>query len=139
MQVPMRVSPSCLGLGEPAYPPNLGYQVAEMLTDRRRVEAIDPEDGVIHSIADSVSPFVLGKLHDSPEVESTQHGVVKGGGTHRFGAIWSFWSPIRTHCELSADFFNRLTPHYSITYVERPAERCSVGVLGDERIIKRLK
>jgi hypothetical protein len=21
-----------------------------------------------------------------------------------FGAFWSFWSPIRSHCELSADF-----------------------------------
>jgi len=31
------------------------------------------------------------------------------------GAIWSLWSPIRSHCELSADFFNRLTPLYSIT------------------------
>ena len=25
-----------------------------------------------------------------------------------FGAFRSFWSPIRSHCELSADFFNRL-------------------------------
>jgi hypothetical protein len=25
-----------------------------------------------------------------------------------FGAVWSLWSPIRSHCELSADFFNRL-------------------------------
>ena len=24
------------------------------------------------------------------------------------GAIWSLWSPIRSHCELSADFFNWL-------------------------------
>jgi len=64
-----------------------------MLTDRRRVEAIDPEDGVIHSIADSVSPFVLGKLHDSPEVESTQHGVVKGGGTHRFWGYLELLEP----------------------------------------------
>src|SRR5215210_5701851 len=60
--------------------PALGRE-GDMLTDRRRVEAIDPEDRVICSIADSVSPFVFGKLHDSPEVQSAQHGVVKGGGT----------------------------------------------------------
>ena len=24
------------------------------------------------------------------------------------GASWSFWSPIRSHCELSADFLNKL-------------------------------
>jgi len=60
--------------------PALGRE-GDMLTDRRRVEAIDPEDGVIHSTADSVSPFVLWKLHDSPEVQRAQHGVVKGGGT----------------------------------------------------------
>jgi hypothetical protein len=33
-----------------------------------------------------------------------------GPQTHRFGAIWSFWSPIRSHFQLSADFFNRLNP-----------------------------
>src|SRR5918998_1873747 len=60
--------------------PALGCE-GDMLTDRMRVEAIDPEDRVIHSVADSVSPFILGKLHDSPEVQSVQHGVVKGGGT----------------------------------------------------------
>jgi hypothetical protein len=27
-----------------------------------------------------------------------------------FGFYWSFWSPIRSHFQLSADFFNRLTP-----------------------------
>jgi hypothetical protein len=25
-----------------------------------------------------------------------------------FGAFWSFWSPIRSHFRLGADFFNRL-------------------------------
>src|SRR5215207_3800855 len=60
--------------------PALGCE-GDMLTDRMRVEAIYPEDRVIHSIANSVSPFVLGKLHDSPEVQSAQDGVVKGGGT----------------------------------------------------------
>jgi hypothetical protein len=60
--------------------PALGRE-GDVLTDRRRVEAIDSEDREIYSIANSVSPFVLGKLHDSPEVQSAQHGVVKGGGT----------------------------------------------------------
>ena len=27
-----------------------------------------------------------------------------------FGAFWSFWSPMRSHFQFSADFFNRLTP-----------------------------
>jgi hypothetical protein len=33
----------------------------------------------------------------------------RSGSEHTvFGAFWSFWSPIRTYFQLSADFFNRL-------------------------------
>ena len=44
------------------------------------MKAINPEDGVIDTVTDSVSPVVFGKLHHSAEAERTQSCIVKGGG-----------------------------------------------------------
>jgi len=44
------------------------------------VKAINPEDGVIDTVTDSISPVVFGKLHHSAEAKHTQSCIVKGGG-----------------------------------------------------------
>jgi hypothetical protein len=36
------------------------------------------------------------------------------------GAIWSVWSPIRSHCELSTDFFNRLVNSEKFSVAHTP-------------------
>jgi hypothetical protein len=55
-----------------------------------------------------------------------------------FGFYWSFWSLIRSHFQLSSDFFNKLMDPYSISYAEWPAKRCSDGRIEGESTKKRL-
>jgi hypothetical protein len=45
------------------------------------VISIDPEDGIIETVADAVSPRVIGHLHNSAHTKRPQSDVVEGGGT----------------------------------------------------------
>jgi hypothetical protein len=50
-----------------------------MLLHAMWVEAVDPEDRVIDTLADAIGPIVRGKLLDPTEAERTQSPIVKGG------------------------------------------------------------
>jgi hypothetical protein len=52
-----------------------------MLLNALWVKAVNPENRVIDTIADGISPVVLRELHDPAEAERTQSHIVKGGGT----------------------------------------------------------
>ena len=52
-----------------------------MLLNAMWVKAVNPEDRVIDTITDAISPVVLGELRDPPEAERAQSRIVKGGGT----------------------------------------------------------
>jgi hypothetical protein len=52
-----------------------------MLFDGVWVISIDPEDGIIETVADAVSPRAVGHLHHSAHSKRSQSGVVEGGGT----------------------------------------------------------
>jgi len=59
----------------------------------------------------------LGKGHGSL-LKNSHYARIdsRSGPKHTaFGAFWSFWSPIRSHFRLGADFFNRLTPSTHVT------------------------
>jgi hypothetical protein len=42
------------------------------------VKAVDPENGVIDTIADAIGPVALRKLHDPAQAECAQSRSVKG-------------------------------------------------------------
>jgi hypothetical protein len=52
-----------------------------MLFDRVWVISIDPEEWIIETVADAVSPRVIGHLYNSAHTKLPQSGVVEGGGT----------------------------------------------------------
>ncbi len=52
-----------------------------MLLNAVRMKAVNPENRVIDTIADAVSPVVWGKLNDPAQPESAQCSIVKGGGS----------------------------------------------------------
>jgi len=56
-----------------------------MLFDGVRVVSIDPEYGVIETIADAVGPDVNGHLHHPAHAKHFQSRVIKGGGAADVG------------------------------------------------------
>src|SRR5438270_6737615 len=52
-----------------------------MLFDGVWVVSIDPEDGIVDTVADAVGPHVIGNLHHSAHAKRFQSRVVEGGGT----------------------------------------------------------
>ena len=48
-----------------------------MLANRVRVEAIDPEDRILNAVADAVCANILRQLHNAPQTEYAQRGVVE--------------------------------------------------------------
>jgi hypothetical protein len=48
-----------------------------MLLHAMRVETVDPEDGVIDTIADAVGPNAFRKLYDPAEAEGAQSRVIE--------------------------------------------------------------
>jgi hypothetical protein len=48
-----------------------------MLPHTVGMKAVNPEDRVLDTIADAISPIVLGNLHNPAEAERTKSGIVK--------------------------------------------------------------
>jgi hypothetical protein len=42
---------------------------------------INPEDWIVYTVSDRVSPRILGQLHRPPHAKRAQSGIVKSGGT----------------------------------------------------------
>ena len=56
-----------------------------MLLHAMGMKTVDPENRIIHTVADAIGPVVLGKLHDPAQAERTRRCIVKGGGTGDVG------------------------------------------------------
>jgi len=52
-----------------------------MLLNAMWVKVVNPESGVVDTIADSIGPVVLGKLRDPAQTERAESRIVKGSGT----------------------------------------------------------
>jgi hypothetical protein len=46
-----------------------------------RVEAINPEDGVLETVPNRIGPVAFGELCDPPQTERAQDRIVENGGT----------------------------------------------------------
>src|SRR5215475_12448962 len=42
---------------------------------------VDPKNGIVHAVADSISPYAFGQLHHAAQAERTKRCVIKRGGT----------------------------------------------------------
>ena len=49
------------------------------------VKPVNPEDGIIYTITNTIGPVVFGKLHHPAEAKHTQSCIVKGGGAGDVG------------------------------------------------------
>src|SRR5689334_24609371 len=60
--------------------PALGHK-GGVLSDRVRVIAINPKDGVVHTVTDAVRTHTLWNLHNPAQAESTESRIVEDRGT----------------------------------------------------------
>jgi hypothetical protein len=58
------------------------------------VKPVNPEDGIIYTITNTIGPVVFGKLHHPAEAKHTQSCIVKGDGRATSATPMPVWSII---------------------------------------------